>query len=241
MTLTDYATRSYYTTALIPVTSTLTSQIQGTSTATSVIATATSTVISTTQKVLAATGYVHAIKVDGGKDMGALGPGTQTGLYVPNSSPIPFMAVYNSGYYQLQLTDGSGEVFISEAAQSDVDFESGSANYAQQYSGLPTLCGTAGAAPGPAAGSGNVSQEPCLTYAFQAVSDSSTASTETFALQGVWFNPAASTTSVYNTTFGVVPGNYHELYQVADATAFASAKASIVPVRLRFPYASSSA
>lgn len=210
--------------------------------------TTTATAPTTTQLVLAATGYAHGISTDDGTDLGPLRGGASSfwatfASYDPASVAVELMAVRDAatGSYQLAELGDPTRVFISEfGGMGSQDFESGSNVFANTYFGPASLCGTAGSAAGPAAGSGWFSNFPCQTFVFSplALDDSSGGTSDTLNLQPIWYNPAGSATSSNTGAWVFYNGYYIE--QAADADAFAKAygASNTKPFTLRFPFSS---
>lgn len=152
------------------------------------------------------------------------------------SSAIVFMAVIDpaSGLYQLQLTDGSGNVFVAEAGFDGDDYSADGSAYSWTYPGPPSLCGTAGVAAGPPAGSGYIFSDACETFVFGPTADAETlAEGETIVLEMEWWNPSATSANQYSWT---LDSNVNGLYSVSNVAAFSSAfKEPNTPVALRFP------
>ncbi|PWN86927.1 hypothetical protein FA10DRAFT_297988 [Acaromyces ingoldii] len=206
-------------------------------------ATTTSTATSTTQIVLAATGAVHAFSAADDSDQGYLKslsqyPGSDTFYYTTTdrTAATTFMAVQDpaSGLFQLQTTDGSGNVLIAEAGFSAATFASGSAAYTWTYPGAPSLCGAAGSQGAPAAGAGSYDGNTCETYVFGPQADAETlAQGATVVLQSDWYNPSATSPGQY---YWVLDSSVQGLYGVADPSAFYNQyHESYTQVNLRFP------
>jgi hypothetical protein len=146
------------------------------------------------------------------------------------------MAVYDSasGLYQLQLTDGSGEVFVAEAGYSGDDYSTDGAAYSWTYPGASSLCGTSGTAAGPPAGAGAYSGDACETFVFGPAADAETfAEGATVVLEMEWVNPGETAAVQYN---WVLDSSVDGIYSVSNDAAFEAQYAeSYTPLSLRFP------
>jgi hypothetical protein len=185
---------------------------------------ATVTTASTTDCILAPTGALQAFAAVGGASVGYVGYPSSSNFFKPDASyanAIQFMAVKdtNSDYYQLQLTDGSGNAFISETAIKGNDFSQVGA-YAYTYPGSPSLCGSAGTTVGPAAG---FTLDADNTAVFDALSE--------------WVNPGQTSPGQY---VWIVRSYTDSIYQAATydgySTEFASnANSQSYGITLQFP------
>lgn len=138
-----------------------------------------------------------------------------------------------SGLYQLQLTDGSGQVFIAESGNSGDDYDADDTAYSWTYSGDPSICGSAANAGGPPDGAGDYSSLPCETFVFGKDVDLETLTDqETVDLTMQWTNPNNEVSEEYN---WIVIDGYNYLISAADPVAFTPAYVTNTIVTLRFP------
>ncbi|UZJ55533.1 hypothetical protein CBS101457_004853 [Exobasidium rhododendri] len=207
-------------------------------TTTTIPTTTTATITSTTLVIVAPTGAVKAISQTDGTTLGylAINP-NEDDFYYPISDETQaqvFMAVQDvaTDLIQLQLTDGSGNVFVSESGNSGDDYSSNGSAYSLTYPGLPSLCGTSGTAPGPPEGAGNVFREPCETYVFSPSEDPTTPGA--FDLLSEWVNPGQTAAVQYQ---WIYDEHSQLLVQVANINDFSSRYTSetSVPITLQFP------
>lgn len=247
-------------TSVVPVTNTVVSQttltLSGTATAVigipTIVATATPVTVttaritqvssliasSTTQIVLAPTGAVQLVNTDGSQ-RGFVSYARANNYFYFTTDRLAatnFLAIRDpiSGLYQLQLTDGTTNVFISESGLAGADVAARQDAFAWTYPGPRTLCGAAGLAAVPAAGAGSASGRPCETFVFAPGVDATTlAAGTTIALSSTWINPNGA--RVNNLGFTLRP-SAPGLYQIANSTAFANTYGGgNIDVSLRFP------
>jgi hypothetical protein len=115
-------------------------------------------------------------------------------LYTPKdrADATIFIAVQDPNYdlIQLQVADGSGDVFIAEAGQTNTDYSSDDNAFSFLYPGAPSSCGSAGSAPGQADGAGALMENPCETYVFFSGTDSMyTVASPEYDFYSEWINP----------------------------------------------------
>ncbi|UZJ55658.1 hypothetical protein CBS101457_004978 [Exobasidium rhododendri] len=213
-------------TTLVPTAST---------TATATSTTTTQTVTTTTIVVLAPTGAVQMIYQGDGTSLGYLAPGFPLNtVNQDRTQAYNFMAVQDptTELIQLQLADASGRVFISEQYGYGVDYNDRSA-FSYTYVDQSSLCGSAGGAPGPAAGAGSLDGQPCETFVFGPTPD---ATTGMFDLLSYWINPEREAPQQYIWAYDYY--NYANiLNQAASISGFQSTAGTqdIDSVTLRFP------
>jgi hypothetical protein len=141
---------------------------------------------------------------------------------------ITFMAVEDptSGLVSLQLTDGTGQSFISESNGLGGDYSSPSA-YSYTYPDQAAVCGTAGTKAAPADGAGGIEGYPCEVFVFGP--SLSTTTVGTYDLNSEWVQPGATTATQYYWT--VETGAQNSLNQAATTDAYGD----VYQVTLQFP------
>jgi hypothetical protein len=154
--------------------------------------------------------------------------------FYPNSNrtlAVEFIAVQDpaSGLLQLQLADGSGEVWISELFEDE--FATDTYAVAVSHTGVPSQCGAAGTSPGPAAGSGSEYAHKCETFVFSPAVDTSAAGV--YDLLSEWISPAQTTAGQYNWLYNMDQG---VIFQAAGNHSGFGDSSDEVSIILQFPF-----
>jgi hypothetical protein len=152
------------------------------------------------------------------------------------ANAVTFMGVINSdGLIQLALTDGSGQVFVAEAGSNGAEFHTTTSAYAYTYTHPSSICGAAGSAPGPAAGSGRYFNGKCETYVCTATED--VTYPNKFDLNAEWWDPDASSPAQYAWAL-TNTGNSNYLFLVASVAGYNTyyGSGTVRQGYLSFPY-----